>query len=241
MGRGNSNNPVLIGNKYKAGKTAVITAYPWWPRYFRPQASNQSVQGIGKFWGNLVRWLVAREDLDKFNLASDKAVYKLGEPVSFNAILFDDSYNLVSGAQVNLEIQDSAGVSREFQLSGMQPGRYSGVLGSPASGKYTYDGYAIVDGDTTGKAHGEYLIEAFGLEMENPSANYALMQQIAALTGGQSYNIDDYSSFKQDLKFKTKRAESFSEYQATGDFYILIIIIALFAGEWGIRKFSQLA
>jgi len=233
--------PILTGGRFNRGKTAAITGYPWWPRYFQPASGNTNIKKIEKFWSNLVRWLVARDDLEKFNLASDKPVYKLGEPVGFAATLFDDSYNLVGGAKIEVVITDSAGTQREFQLTGFKTGEYSGVFGSPAAGTYNYTARAYVQSDTVGTANGSFIVETFSLEMENPSANYALMEQIATITGGQSFTADNFSEFSQNLKLNLKRADVFNEYRLTGNKYLLIIIILLFTLEWGIRKFSQLA
>ena len=143
-----NHRPVLTGGLFERGKIAAMTGYPWWPRYFRPGSSNPDVRRIEKFWGNLVRWLVVREDLERFNLSPDKTVYKLGEPVSFAAMIFDDNYNLLSGVRIEVVIADSSGAQRELQLTGRQPGRYDGVFGSPAAGKYDYDAYAVINNDT---------------------------------------------------------------------------------------------
>lgn len=233
--------PVLAGGFNKMGKTAAILGYPWWKRSFRPEPGGQSADAMNKFWGNLVRWLVAREDLDKFNLVSDKTVYRLGEPVEFSAILFDDSYNLLSGAQISVQIRDSSESAREFYLGSTQEGRYSGIYGSPAPGKYRYSGYAMIDNDTLSSAAGEFIVESFGLEMENPSANYSLMQQIASVTGAASYSVENFGDFPSELKLKVQKEDIFREYGITGNTYVLFIILVLFALEWGIRKFSQLA
>ncbi|MCD6163436.1 MAG: hypothetical protein J7K40_13630 [candidate division Zixibacteria bacterium] len=233
--------PVLFGGRYQRGKTAAITGYPWWPRYFRPSSNQVEIGYIEKFWGNLVRWLVVRDDLEKFNLASDKTVYKLGEPVNFLATVFDENYNLVSEARVEVVITDTESAEREFQLTVNKPGRYCGNFGSPAAGKYNYKAYAVINGDTVSSVNGSFFVESFSLESENTSANYALMEQIASITGGKSYTVNNFDQFAKDLRLKTKKAEVFKEYRPTGNTYLLVIIILLFTLEWGIRKFSQLA
>lgn len=233
--------PVVTAGKYKRGKTVAITGFPWWPRYFRAGVNAIDKKRIEKFWSNLVRWLVIREDLEKFNIITDKPVYKLGEPVSFVATVFDDNYNLISGARVRVMVIDSLKTERELLLSGQEPGKYAGNFGSPAPGKYEFKAIALVEGDTIASADGSFLVEALSLEMEHPSANYALMEKIAEITGGKSYTPDNFSEFSQNLRLKTKRGEVFSEYRLTGNLYILLLIILLFTAEWGIRKFSQLA
>lgn len=233
--------PVVTGGKYKRGKTVAITGFPWWPRYFRAGVDAVDLKRIEKFWSNLVRWLVTREDLEKFNLVTDKPVYKLGEPVSFSTTVFDDNYNLISGARIKVMVIDSLGTERELLLTGQAPGRYAGDFGSPAPGKYRFKAIGFVEGDTIARADGSFLVETLSLEMENPSANYGLMEQVTTITGGKSYTPETFSQFSQDLKMKTKKSEVFSEYRLTGNIYILLIIILLFTLEWGIRKFSQLA
>ena len=84
-------------------------------------------------------------------------------------------------------------------------------------------------------------MESFSLEMENPSANFALMEQIAAVTSGKSYTPDNFNQFSKDLKLNIKKSDIFTEHRLTGNIYILLVIILSFALEWGIRKFSQLA
>ncbi|OQX92276.1 MAG: hypothetical protein B6D58_03830 [candidate division Zixibacteria bacterium 4484_95] len=233
--------PVVTAGKYKTGKTIAITGFPWWPRYFRAGIDMVDLKRIEKFWSNLVRWLVIREDLEKFNLSTDKPVYKLGEPVGFNATVFDDNYNLVSGARISVMVIDSSKTERELLLSGLEPGKYTGDFGSPAPGKYEFKAIALIDGDTIASANGSFLVEALSLEMENPSANCAIMEKIAEITGGKSYTPDNFSEFSQNLRLKTKRSEVFSEYRLTGNLYVLLLIILLFTAEWGIRKFNQLA
>ena len=233
--------PALVAGKSGRIKSAAITGFPWWPRYFRSATANPERKLIEKFWANLVRWLVTREDMEQFNFASDKPIYKLGEPVSFSATLFDANYNLLDGAGVDISINDSTGAEREFQLTGIRDGKYAGVFGSPSAGKYEYRAIADYQGDTIGTASGSFVVEPFSLEMENPSANHALMEQIASLTGGKSYTSADFANFAGDLKLKTKSSEVFSEFRLTGNTLVLIIMMLAFGLEWAIRKFSQLA
>jgi hypothetical protein len=232
--------PVIVGGNYGQGKTAVILGYPWWSRQFQPPTDPLEVKRLYQFWGNLVRWLVTRDDLDKFNIATDKAVYKLGEPVIFAATLFDDNYNLVSGAKISLMIADSSGAKRELQLAPGQSGKYSGDYGAPLPGTYSFKAAAISGADTIGKKQGSFVVEAASLEMENPSANFTLMQHISEMTGGKSFTVADFDQFPQNLKLKLQKSEIFTEYRPINTIYILILAILFLSAEWAIRKFSQL-
>lgn len=232
--------PAIVAGNYGQGKTIAMLGYPWWNRQFKPATDPLEIKRIQQFWGNLVRWLVTRDDLDKFNVSTDKAVYKLGEPITISATVFDDNYNLVSGARISLMIADSAGVKQEFQLAPEQPGRYKGEYGTPSAGSYSFSAAAVSGSDTVGKKQGSFVVEAASLEMENPSANYALMRRISEITGGKSYTADDFDRFPQDLRLKIQKSEVFSEHRPMNTIYILMLAIFLLSAEWAIRKFSQL-
>jgi hypothetical protein len=232
--------PAVVAGNYGQGKTMVMLGYPWWNRQFKPTSDPLEIKRIRQFWGNLVRWLVTRDDLEKFNVSTDKAVYKLGEPITFTATVFDDNYNLVSGARVMLMITDSAGTKRELQLAPEQPGRYIGEYGTPSAGSYTFGAAAVSEKDTLGIKQGTFVVETTSLEMENPSANYALMRQISEITGGKSYMVEDFNQFPQNLKLKLRKSEVFSEHRPLNAIYVLMLAIVLFSAEWAIRKFSQL-
>jgi hypothetical protein len=232
--------PVIIAGNYGQGKTAAMLGYPWWNRQFKQAQDPLEIKRAYQFWGNLVRWLVTRDDLDKFNVATDKAVYKLGEPIAVSATIFDDNYNLVGGARVSLIIADSTGTQRELQLAPDQPGRYIGEYGAPSAGSYIFKAMAISGSDTLSKKQGSFVVEAASLEMENPSANLALMQHISEITGGKSFTIDNFDQFAQNFKLKLEKSEIFNEYRPINTIYILILAILLLSAEWAIRKFSQL-
>lgn len=232
--------PAVVAGNYGQGKTIAMLGYPWWNRQFKRPTDPLEVKRIQQFWGNLARWLVTRDDLDKFNVSTDKAVYKLGEPITFSATVFDDNYNLVSGAKISLMIIDSVGTKRELQLAPEQPGRYIGEYGTPSAGSYTFSAAAVLVGDTLGRKQGGFVVESASLEMENPSANYLLMQRISEITDGKSYTIDNFDQFPQNLKLKLKKSEVFSEHRPMNDIYTLMLAILLLSAEWAIRKFSQL-
>jgi len=232
--------PAIAAGNYGQGKTIAVLGYPWWNRQFKQSADPLEIKRIYQFWGNLVRWLVTRDDLEKFNVATDKAVYKLGEPIMVSATVFDDNYNLVSGAKISLMIADSAGTKRELQLGPEQPGRYAGEYGTPSAGSYTYNAAAVSGNDTLGKKQGTFVVESASLELENPSANFDLMRRISENTGGESYTIDNFSQFPQNLKLKLQKSEVFSEHRPINGMPVLVLVIILFSAEWAIRKFSQL-
>lgn len=232
--------PVIVAGTFGQGKIAAILGYPLWPRLFRGSTNSVDPKLIKQFWGNLVRWLVTRDDIEKFNIATDKPVYKLGEPVTFAATLFDDNYNLIGGGKIKVTIADSSGVQRELQLSGEQPGKYTGDFGSPAPGDYSFKAVATRDNDTLGQRQGTFLVESTSLEMENPSANYTLMQKIAEVTGGKSFDINDFGQFPKSLNLKIQKSEIFTEHRPINSLYILLLGILFLSAEWAIRKFSQL-
>jgi len=234
----NQNNPVCLGGQYGAGKTAVMLGFPWWPRQFQVEKSRA---GIGRFWANMVRWLIIREDMDRFTISMSEDVLKLGQAVEFDAELLDNSYNLIQGGKIEVELSDSSSEKRRIILAEFQPGRYRGFFNPPAAGRYEFSAAALHDGDTIARKSGSFLVESASLEQENPSSNPALMKKIAEMTGGKSYTAADFAKFRDELKLKTGVVEESKEYRPIESLAVLLMIIGIFSAEWAIRKFNQLA
>ncbi len=231
-------NPLCVVGQFGVGKTAVILGYPWWPRQFRIEKDRT---GIIRFWANLVRWLIIREDLDRFTVTMNDNVLKLGQAAEFDAKLLDESYDPIQNGRIEIGITDSSNQKRQIILVERQAGRYRGLFNPPAAGKYEFSARALHEGDTITAKGGAFLVESTALEQENPSSNPALMRKIAEITGGKSYTADDFAGFRNELKLKTGTVEENKEYRPIESLVVLLVIIGFFSAEWAIRKFNQMA
>ena len=75
-----------------------------------------------------------------------------------------------------------------------------------------------------------------------PVMNYSLLNLISSETGGEFYNVDNYSALLEKLNYlkinSTKEKIVTSEISLWSETWMLVIAILLFAIEWFIRKRS---
>ena len=96
--------------------------------------------------------------------------------------------------------------------------------------------FAYKDGKLFAESSGSFTVEEFSLEMLDPTPDHAVLQSIAALTGGRSVTPAGIDSVLAGI------SPSVSSERLEEDHYIALnpllplLAILLFAIEWGIRK-----
>ncbi|MEM7655876.1 MAG: hypothetical protein AAF399_07090, partial [Bacteroidota bacterium] len=66
---------------------------------------------------NLIKWLMVADDKRKFKVAPSKKVFTGNEAVLFRGQAYDDSYNPVSGVEINLKVRNPEGTINEYYLN----------------------------------------------------------------------------------------------------------------------------
>ncbi len=188
-----------------------------------------------------VKWLNVREDQKQFSVTTDKRLYTLREPVSFSAQVYDESFNPLNNAQVNVELQ-SDDEKFEITLNSLGSGRYTGTFETNKPGDYQFSAEAKLDDQNIGTDNGKFSIGDIEIEKINPQADFNFLRSLSIASGGDFATIDNYSSIIEDLNSNYKKnnfSNIFSvEYNLLGDERILFLIILLFGIEWFIRKKS---
>jgi hypothetical protein len=149
-----------------------------------------------RFWGQLLRWVTARdmaEGSQSARLSTDKIRYEVGEPVQLSAQLRQLDGRMVSGASLQVEAWQKGKVLQNVTLSEdeRRPGSYHGMMPDLppgpvrlqlqgarltellASEKYTRPIETTVSIDPSGL-----------LELRNTLCNMPLLNEIAAASGG---------------------------------------------------------
>jgi hypothetical protein len=96
-------------------------------------------------------------------------------------------------------------------------------------------------GDEELTATGELLIEELGLEDINLRANYSLLQQMAAASGGMFYTLDALA----DLPVNLKESGNTTPFERTiitsisliDIWWLLFVAVVLLAFEWLLRRY----
>ncbi|MGA2619431.1 MAG: VWA domain-containing protein [Thermoguttaceae bacterium] len=168
--------PILAGWHYGLGSSAVFTsditshwAATWlgWP-------------GFGRFWGQLARQTMRREEPKPTVLRVEPAAGTLR--VTLDAV--DRQGKFINGAQAELSLLDPQRKTRKLELAQVAPGRYAATAPAAAAGPYFLE--------TTLRCQGQIIdhqrrgvVVPFPDELRIRPTNTELLKTIAQASGAQ--------------------------------------------------------
>tara|TARA_R110002096_G_scaffold378222_7_gene572175 strand:+ start:46638 stop:48716 length:2079 start_codon:yes stop_codon:yes gene_type:complete len=200
---------------------------------------NKNKKQFNELLSKTVQYLALKADRSFFRLNVAQEFYE-GDPIVFDAQLFNQSYEPVNQAEVKLTLIDEA--EREFNyVLNPYKNAYRLIIPSLESGNYSYRAKVNLDGkEYTEK--GSLLVKVLQLEQMELLANHNLLFQLAEKSGGELIQLNESSKIAALLKTRTDihtisyANESLEELiNLRWLFFILIGLISL---EWFIRKYQ---
>lgn len=182
---------------------------------------------------------VPRQD-KPFQVFLSKRMITNQENISFTAELRNKTGELVNDPTVKLVIQDSAGINKEFE---MEPfgSSYQLILPAMGEGLYEYVGTVAYEGNTYSD-QGTFAVENIPLEQLNTRADFGLLYQLAAQSGGQFFSLEDMEEIPASLQANeaiNTRIVSEQKKEPLIDFrWLFGLILLLLSGEWFFRKYN---
>lgn len=239
-------DPLIVARKLGRSRSLAIVGhgiYRWQLLGEGPQAA-RGVPGAGvleDFISNSLRWLAVRDEEKQVRIVTSKPLYNLGEAVRVLAQVYDESFNPISDAQVNVAVQ-GPDKAYSLALAPVGSGRYEGTLSNLPAGDYSFNGRATANGREIGSDGGRFSIGEIGLEFLQPSMNAELLRSLAGRTGGRFYTARTSGSIIDDILankgFAPRSVESESNFPLWNYPWLLAAALAAFAIEWVIRKRS---
>lgn len=246
IGNTRLDEPLLVSRKAGKSRSLFFAGYGLWRWELIGEGSaeaagRESVPVLGTFTGNALRWLGVREEEEQVRIRSSKEVYNLGETVRILGQVYDESYQPVNNAEVNVTVV-SGDRSYELTLAPAGNGRYEGVPGALPAGDYEFKGTATVGDKEIGSDAGRFIVDEVGIEFIQSSMNPTLLRSLSERTGGKFYTVNQTGTLVEDILahngFVPRSIEAEEEYSLRESIWFLIAALALFAGEWFLRKRS---
>jgi hypothetical protein len=234
--------PGIIVKEQKSGKIEVLSFSPLWKWDFLLWGIGQDNSAYKKFWENSFRWLLSKEDLERFKIFTDKSVYKRGEEIQFGSRLFDESYEKIKGAEIKIKLfpKEKQADSSLFSLTPDENGDYSYTVSFLPPGRYLFKGDARLNGIILGTSSGSFEIEKTSLEDEDLKPNKELLQQIALLSGGEYSEPENFPALLNGLNLEKRVKLKTREIPLWTQPFLLILFILFLSTEWFFRKRFQL-
>ena len=242
----------LAAQRFGAGRVAAVSVGDLW-RWGLQDAGSQA--DLARFWRQLTRWLVTdvptQVDLDITPDAANTGA------MSLRVTLRDDAYRPLDLARVNLTIErltpadhepteapsfTSVTVLAEPEVDA--PGRYVATFLPREPGAYRVTAEALdrsgkrIGNSTNGWVHDPLVAEFATLE-----PNLALMEALAAKTGGRVLYLDSPEELNELVTTLVRSPVPITESRAMSlwhNGFVFILILGCWIAEWGWRRWKGL-
>ncbi len=236
-------NPLIVSHSVLHSKSVAVLGYGVWRWKLLAGASSETENFFDPWLSTIVRWLVTRDDSKELRVQTSREIFAQGEAVDFLGQAYNANLQPVDNADIHVEVTALASRQRfETILRPLESGRYEGDIESLPEGDYSFTAAAHAGGADLGTSEGRFSVGEQSIEFADTKMNKALLQQIAAVSGGMYADGSDIDHLISDLAarpfMKPGEQTTSTEFELWNLPAILSVIVALFGLEWFIRKRS---
>jgi len=239
IGNVETETPGILFSKRSEQKVAVITAEGLWRWRLADFAETGTHEHFDEIISKTVQYLAVSEDKSKFRINA-KNVYSENEAVIIDAELYNNSYEPVNDAEVQIAVTSSDKKEYKYTFSKTEKA-YVLNAGMLPPGAYSYKASVNYSGEQMTKT-GTFTIAKIDLEAQNTRADHDLMYQIARQSGGEMFYPNTMNTIAERIKNREDvKPISYSEKQLN-DFInfkaLFFALLALLSIEWFLRKWN---
>lgn len=232
--------PLLVFNDAMGSKAGVFCGEGLWRWKMYDYRANGNTDAFNEIITKTVQYLAVKEDKRQFRVRIPKNVFYENEAISFQAELYNDSYELINAPDVSLTLTDEEGKEFPYIFSKTSNAYFLDAGNFPV-GNYSYRA-SVKYGTKELAFDGKFTIVPVQLEAFNTVANHHLLYQLSEKSGGSMFYPAQISSLSDSLAanatmkplmYSTIKTESIINY-----WQLLAIFIGILALEWFIRKYE---
>lgn len=234
---GITREPLVLSRNVNRVRSASFLAYGLW-RW--TMLVDQTASGVlDRVILNSVRWLTTREEDRRLRVAPRRDMFTEGEPVEFEAQVYDESFQPVNNARVTVTAH-AGGRTFETALDPLGYGQFAGALYGIPRGDHTFEAVVTLGGLDLGRWSGSFAVGESSIEFLETRLNAHFLRQLADRTGGRAYSPQDLGSLADDVRslgaFRPREVTSSSDLPLWDHTGTLLAVLALFVAEWILRK-----
>ena len=239
VGNVNSGLPLIAFAQRQEIRYAFVAGEGLWRWRLADYAANQSHEAFNTLVNKMVVYTSMKVDKERFHIET-KPIYRAGEPITIEASLYNDNYELINTPDVEITLQGDGLPSQSYTFN-RTANAYSITPGALSPGRYRYTASTAYRGEKL-KASGSFVVEELQLEDLNLVADHALLNTLAVATGGQLLmpqeidRLPDMLRQRDDIKQVIYRHTRYTELLNVP--WILVLIVLLLGAEWVIRKYN---
>jgi hypothetical protein len=230
--------PLLVAGRYGSGHTLYLGFNGTW----RWRKAGRQAEFFDKFWIQAVRYLVEGRSLEgrrRGYVQTERDRYDIGDKVRITARLQDAAYNPLAEPRVEGTLQaglDSIETVFLTQVPG-QPGTFEASLTAKKTGLHRLRVRSAVAESEGAAIETEFQVELPSVETNQTWLDKALLTDLASLSGGKYFDLDQVSELAAAVPDKSETIEVRGKPDLLWDVRgMLVALVGLLAAEWAIRK-----
>ncbi len=246
--------PLLVSQDLGRGRTLAFAGETWvWPRgSVMPGATQDHALAHRRFWRQTILWLARKENQDEspITLVLDQRRIPRGGRLEFTAAARNPKGEPLPGVSFRTRVEPvaPAGAPNLPETPKAAESASVFVQGSEARGNFVARGEAgeyrltvegIVNGQPVGEATARFLVSQEDRELEQPTADPALLAAIAATTGGKVLTPESLVKELTSIDLRQfSEFESQEEFRLWDNWPMFLAFLATISAEWILRRKS---
>lgn len=240
IGTVNSGLPLVAFSQKEGIRYAFICGEGLWRWRLEDFRENNSHDAFNTFINKSVVYTSIKADKERFHI-EHKSLYRAGEEVFVEAMLYNDNYELVNEPEVLFLLRSDNNKEASSFSFNRTSNAYSLKLGNLEAGTYTFSAETTLSGKKLTKS-GTFVVEALQLEDLDLVANHSLLNTLSHNSGGVMLSPSDLDRIpallkeRDDIKTVIFTQTKYSDLLNLP--WIFILLVLLLSAEWFTRKYN---
>lgn len=232
-------DPVLVFRDRNQQKSAILLGEGVWRWRIDEYAKTGDHNAFKELIEKTVQYLLVKQNKDPFRIKLPKRL-NVQEEIIINAEFYNASMEQITTPEIDFELTDPSGKQNKFVFAKEGNG-YVLSIGKLKEGKYSWTGRTSYNGKNYERS-GEFVVQDVSIEKLATRADHATLKLISERTGGAFHELSNAAKVineiaqRKDIKTITYKESSFID--LIDKLWLFILIIALLATEWFIRKYQ---
>jgi len=218
-------------------KYALLSGEGLWKWRIHDFQSKKNHELFNSFVVRVSNYLLTGAYDDNFTISYEN-VYHETDRIEWNAQVYNHAFETIEDAAVSVELTNESGDVYSHQFTAGNAA-YSLNLDYLKSGAYSFEAIAKTN-DTSYVETGKFVVDAWSLEQTDLSANTDLLQRLASISHGKTYDkhqvadLNNYLLSRDD--FKPRYSISQKLINLIDMKWMALLLLILVSLEWFLRK-----
>ncbi len=237
IGNVNTKYPLIMFFNLPERKTGIIAGENIWRWRISNYVQKSDFTLFDDMISRIAQYLSVKNDPSPFRINVKNRIEE-GDPLEFDALLFNPSHELINTPDVSLELKNEEGKTYPFIFNRTEKAYYLNAGYFP-SGNYTYEA-SVKTTQSLYDKKGRLSITPLDIELVNLVADNALLQQISSRREGKVVSLKDIPKLaeilksRNDLKPVIHLQRKYDELAMK--WWMFVLLILLLSAEWALRK-----